>query len=100
MADKSQAFLSVNSLKKVSGIDHSKIPLKEIVKNLFDAKFAPLVTTNVEFERDLSFSLFTVLDVVSLSQVYFAIFPLDKNFEQRFCLKFRIPNGISRAESL
>ena len=54
----------------------------------------------MEFERDLSFSLFTVLDVVSLSQVCFAIFPMDKNIEQRICLKFCISNGISYAESL
>ena len=54
----------------------------------------------MEFKRDLSFSLFTVLDVVSLSQVCFAIFPMDKNIEQRIYLKFCIANGISYAESL
>ena len=54
----------------------------------------------MEFERDLSSSLLTVLDVVSLSQVCFAIFPMNKNIEQRICLKFCIANGISRAESL
>ena len=54
----------------------------------------------MEFESDLTFSLFTVLDVVSLSQVCFAIFPMDKNIEQRICLKFCIANGISCAESL
>ena len=54
----------------------------------------------MEFERDLSFSLFTVLDVVSLSQVCLTIFPIDKNIEQRICLKFCITNGISCAESL
>ena len=52
------------------------------------------------FERDLSFSLFTLLDVVSLSQVCFAIFAIDKNIEQRICLKFCIADGISCAESL
>ena len=41
-----------------------------------------------------------MLDVVSLSQVYFAIFTNDKNIEQRICLKFCIANGISCAESL
>ena len=30
----------------------------------------------------------------------FAIFPMDKNIEQRICLKFCIINGISCAESL
>ena len=50
--------------------------------------------------RDLSFSFFTVLDVVSLSQVRFAIFTMDKNIEQRICLKFCIANGISCAELL
>ena len=54
----------------------------------------------MEFECDLSFSLFTVLDVVSLSQVCFAIFSMDKNIEQKICLKFCIANGISCAESL
>ena len=54
----------------------------------------------MEFERDLSFSLFTVLDVVSLSQVCFAIFPMDKNIKQRSCLKFCIENRISCAESM
>ena len=56
--------------------------------------------TDVEFEHDLSFSLFTVLDVFRLTQVCFAIFPIDKNIEQRICLKFCIPKGISCAESL
>ena len=41
-----------------------------------------------------------MLDVVSLSQVGFAIFPMDKNIEQRICLKFCIANGISCVESL
>ena len=54
----------------------------------------------MEFEHDPSFSLFTVLDVVSLSQVCFAILLMDKNIEQRICLKFCIANGISCAESL
>ena len=44
--------------------------------------------------------LFTVLNVVSLSQVCFAIFPIDKNIEQRVCLKFCIANGISCANLL
>ena len=54
----------------------------------------------MEFERDLPFSLFTVLDVISLSQLCLAIFSFDKNIEQRICLKFCIANGILRAESL
>ena len=41
-----------------------------------------------------------MLDVVILSQVSFAIFPVDKNIEQRICLKFCIANGISCAKSL
>ena len=41
-----------------------------------------------------------MLDVVSLSQVSFAIFPMDKNIEQRICIKFWIENGIPRVESL
>ena len=41
-----------------------------------------------------------MLDVVSLSQVCFAIFSMDKNIEQRICFKFCIANGISCAESL
>ena len=41
-----------------------------------------------------------MLDVVSLSQVCFAIFPMDKNIEQRTCLKICILNEISCAESL
>ena len=41
-----------------------------------------------------------MLDVLSLSQVCFTIFPMDKNIEQRICLKFSIANGISCAESL
>ena len=49
---------------------------------------------------DLSFNLFTVLDVVTLSQACFAIFRMDKNIEQRICLKFYIVNGFSCAESL
>ena len=35
-------LLKIHSVKKVPGIDHSKSPVKDIVKNLFDAKFAPL----------------------------------------------------------
>ena len=54
----------------------------------------------MEFKRDLSFNLFTVLDVVSLSQVCFAIFPMDKNIEHKICLKFCFENVISCAESL
>ena len=41
-----------------------------------------------------------MLNFLSLSQVCFAIFPMDKNIEQRICLKFDIENGISCAESL
>ena len=33
---------NIHSVKKVPGIDHSKSPLKEIVKKLFDAKLALL----------------------------------------------------------
>ena len=54
----------------------------------------------MEFERNLSFSLFTMLNVLSLSQVCFVIFPMDKNIEQRIYLKFCITNGISCAKSL
>ena len=35
-------YLSINTVEKVPGIDRSKSPLKEIVKNLFKAKLAPL----------------------------------------------------------
>ena len=41
-----------------------------------------------------------MLDVASLSQVCFAIFPIDKNIKQRICLKFCIENVISCAEFL
>ena len=34
--------MGIHSVKKVPGIDHSKSPLKEIVKNLFDPKLKPL----------------------------------------------------------
>ena len=34
--------MTIHFVKKVPGIDHSKSPLKEILKNLFDAKLAPL----------------------------------------------------------
>ena len=38
----------IHSVKKVPGIDHSKSPLKEnFVKNLFDAKLAPLSSIHV-----------------------------------------------------
>ena len=93
-------FLSTHKVKQRFSSIIAESPLKEIVKNLFDAKLAPLLYTGVEFERDLSFTVFTVLDVVSFSQVCFAIFPMDKNIEQRICLKFCIANGISCAESL
>ena len=39
-------------------------------------------------------------EIVSLSQVCFAIFPIDKNIKQRICLKLFISNGISCAEML
>ena len=48
----------------------------------------------MELERDLAFNLFTVLVVVSLSQVCFVIFPMDTTMEQRMSLKFYIANGI------
>ena len=37
-----RSVCGIHSVKKVLGIGHSKSPLKEIVKSLFDAKFAPL----------------------------------------------------------
>ena len=37
-------WIHVHSVKKIPGIDHSKSPLKDIVKNIFDAKLAPLFT--------------------------------------------------------
>ena len=59
-----------------------------------------MLYTDVKFESDLSFCLFTVLDVVSLSEVCYAIFPMNKNIDRKICLKFCIKNGISWAESL
>ena len=44
--------------------------------------------------RNLPFFLHEVLDLVSLSQVCFAMFPMDKNIEHRIGLKFYIANGI------
>ena len=41
-----------------------------------------------------------MLDVVTLSQVCFVIFLMDKNIEQGICLKICIENGISCAGSL
>ena len=41
-----------------------------------------------------------MFDVVSLSQVCFAICPMDKNIEERICFKFWIANRISCAESV
>ena len=80
----------LHSDKKVPEIDHSKSPLREIVKNLSDAKF----------ERDLSFSLLTELNVFSSSQVCSAILPMDKNIEQWICAEFCIANEISCEKSL
>ena len=48
----------------------------------------------------VSLNIRTVFDVISLSQLCSAIFPMDKNFEERICLKFWIANVISYAESL
>ena len=64
------------------------------------ARSSTVFYTDVELERNLSFSLFTVLDVVGLSQVCFAILPIDKNIEERICLKFCIANEILCVESL
>ena len=80
--------------QKSTGNSNSKSPLRDC-QNPFRSWAG---TIDVEFECDLSFSLFTVLDVVSLSQVCFVIFPMDKNIEQRIFLKFCIANGISYAE--
>ena len=68
-------------------------------RNLF-VVFVRLNHKEDVLSRFLSFILFIVLDVVSLSRVCFVIFPVDKDIEQRICLKFCIANGISCVESL
>ena len=41
-SDSPKYYANIRSVKKVQGLNHSKRPLKEIVKNLFGAKLAPL----------------------------------------------------------
>ena len=93
-------FVVTHSVKKVPGNDHSKSPHKEIVKNLFDAKLAPLSSILTWSSSAICHLVCSVFDVVSLSKVCFAIFTMDKKIEQRICFKFCIANGISCAESL
>lgn len=50
-----------HSVKKVSGIDHLKSPLKGIVKILFVQVGTTVLYTGAEFECHLSFRLFTVI---------------------------------------
>ena len=93
--------LHIHSVKKVPEIDHSRIPLQKIVKNLFDTKLAPLSSI-------LTWSSSAICHLVcsqcSMLSVYLKcvsrFFQWRRNIEQRICLKFCIVNGISCAESL
>ena len=64
----------IHSVKKVPGVDHSKSPLKVIVKNLSVAKLAPLCSSAI-----CRFCL-----------VCFAIFPMDKDIQQRILSNFAL----------
>ena len=85
--------------KKVPGIDHSKSPLKEIVKNIFDSKLAPLSSILTWSSRAIchlvcsQFLMSVYLKCVSRLSQWIEI-------SNRVCLKFCIANGISWAESL
>ena len=37
-------YIQIHSVQKVPRIDHSKRLFKEIIKNVFDAKLAPLIS--------------------------------------------------------
>ena len=78
--------------KKYRELIIQKARLKRLSKTFLMISWHHFLYTDVEFECDLSFSLFTVLDFVSLSQMCFAIFPMSKNIEKRICLKFCTAN--------
>ena len=92
----------IHSVKKVPIVDHSKSLLKEIVKNLFDAKLVPLSSI-------LTWSSSAICHLVCWQCLMLSVYLkcvsrffqwIYKNIEQRICLKFCIVNGISCTESL
>ena len=93
--------IGLHSVKKVPGIDHSKSPLKEIVKNLFDAKLAPLSSILAWIS---SATCHLVCSQCSMLSVYLKcvsqFFQWIKISKKRICLKFFIANGILCPESV
>ena len=91
----------IYSVKKVPGIDHSKSLLKEIVKNFFEVKLAPLSSILMWSSSVICHLVFSECSMLSVYLKYVSrFFPIDKNIKQRIYLKFRIANGIPCAESL
>ena len=93
-------ILNEHSVKKVPGFDHSKIPLKEIVQNISDAKLAPLSSI-----LTCSSSAICHLDCSQCSMLSVYLKCVSRFFqwmsiEQRIRLKFCIKNGMSCVESL
>ena len=95
-----QMASKIHSVGKVPGIDHSKSPLKETVKNFFDAKLTPLPSILTWSSSAICHLVCSQCSMLSVYLKCFSIFPMDKNIEQRICLKFCTANGISCAKSL
>ena len=64
-----------------------KARLKRLSKTFLTLIWHHCPLYNVEFERDLSFSFFTVLNVVSLSRVFVSNFALQIEFRVSESLK-------------
>ena len=92
-------LFDIHSVRKVSGIDHSKSPFKEIVKNPFDAKLAPLssiLTWSSSAICHLVCSQCSMLSVYlkCVSRLFQWIRILNKEFVSNFGLQmeFRVRN--------
>ena len=89
----------VHSVKKVPGIDHSKSPLKEIVKNLFDAKLAPLFSITTWSSSAICHLVYSQCSMLSVylkcvSRIFQWIRISNKEFVSNFALQleFRVRN--------
>ena len=94
------AETEMHPVKKVPGIDHSKSSLEEIVKNLFDAKLAPLSSILTQSSNAICHLVCSQCSMLSIylkcvSRFFQWIRISNKEFVSNFALQMDFVCGIS-----